>query len=40
MDDPRTAGRPTYLTDPEVEALLNGPDHSAGHTYDTALPAR
>jgi hypothetical protein len=21
---------PTYRTDPEVEALLNGPDHSAG----------
>jgi hypothetical protein len=28
---------PTYLTDPEVEALLNGPDHSAGRTHDTAL---
>ncbi|MGH8917798.1 MAG: hypothetical protein ACRD0H_05575 [Actinomycetes bacterium] len=30
---------PTYLTDPEVEALLNGPDHSVGRTHDTALPA-
>jgi hypothetical protein len=31
---------PTYLTDPEVEALLNGPGHSAGRIHDTALPAR
>jgi hypothetical protein len=29
--------RSNELTNPEVEALLNGPDHSAGRTHDTAL---
>jgi hypothetical protein len=28
------------LADPEVKALLDRPDHSTGHTYDTSLPAR